>query len=99
LKITLEVASGKGDDFMFRETDVLFEYEADFEKYSRDGEVYRKGKGAFNDFKTYEIVENKGFSQELSLFRIYEVKSREEPAPETGRVPGSQAPVAETREK
>ncbi len=33
-----------------------------------------KGKGAFNDFKSYEIVNNKGFDQELSLFRIYELK-------------------------
>ncbi len=77
LKITLEVASGQGDDFMFKETDITFEYEADFEKYSREGEVYMKGKGAFNDFKSYEIVNNKGFDQELSLFRIYELKQRE----------------------
>jgi hypothetical protein len=73
LNLTIEAATGKGDDFTFKKENVAFAYEADFEKYTREGKVYKTGKGAFNDFKTYDIVNNKGFSEELSLFRIYEI--------------------------
>lgn len=38
----------------------VFDYQAEFEKYTDEGEIYKTGRGGFDDNKTYEIIDNKG---------------------------------------
>lgn len=71
--IAFFAATKNGEDFKRFKKDVVFQYRAKYEKYTREGKIYKSGIGVFNDIKSYEIVDSVGYRSNLSLYRVYDM--------------------------